>query len=47
METTCKHNLTRKLYFQRANKWVTTEYSICEYCSKIIKKETKKIEVIL
>ncbi len=34
----CKHSLTRKLYFQRANKWVTTEYSICEKCGYIIKK---------
>jgi len=42
METTnkkqCEHNLTRKLYFQRGNKWVTTIFSICDACGKIIKK---------
>ena len=34
----CEHNLTRKLYFQRGNKWVTTNFSICDACGKIIKK---------
>ncbi len=35
----CKHPLTRKLYFQRGGKWVTTEYSICDKCGSLIKKE--------
>lgn len=34
----CEHNLTRKLYFQRGGKWVTTNFSICDYCGKLIKK---------
>jgi len=43
-EIKCEHNLTRKLYFQRGGKWVTTDYSICDYCKKIItiKKEILK-----
>jgi len=46
----CKHKITRKLYFQKEKKWITTEYSICEECSAIIKKtkvdvEEKKDEV--
>lgn len=43
MEKVCEHNITRKLYFQRGRKWVTTDLSICEYCNKVI--ENKK-EVI-
>jgi len=35
---TCEHNLTRKLYFQRGRKWVTTNFSVCEYCGHLIKK---------
>ena len=35
----CNHPLTRKLYFQRGGKWVTTEFSICDYCKSLIKKE--------
>ena len=35
----CNHPLTRKLYFQRGGKWVTTDISICDYCKSLIKKE--------
>lgn len=35
----CKHLLTRKLYFQRGGKWVTTDISICDKCNSLIKKE--------
>lgn len=34
----CYHKLTRKLYFQRGGKWVTTDYSICEECGSLTKK---------
>lgn len=42
----CKHLLTRKLYFQRGGKWVTTDYSICDDCLQLIstKKEIIKNE---
>jgi len=39
----CKHPTTRKLYFQRRGKWVTTEISICEDCPALI--HTKKEEL--
>jgi len=41
----CNHNLTRKLYFQRGGKWVTTIYSICDYCGSLIKKTKVENEV--
>jgi hypothetical protein len=40
----CKHSMTRKLYFQRGGKWVTTEFSICEKCESLIKKTRIKDE---
>jgi hypothetical protein len=40
----CEHNLTRKLYFQRGGKWVTTNFSVCDYCGSLIKKTAIKNE---
>jgi len=40
----CKHQVTRKLYFQRGGKWVTTEFSYCEECKSLIKKQAIKNE---
>jgi len=44
MEETCKHNLTRKLYFQRGNSWVTTNLSICDSCGKVFKNKTEVLK---
>lgn len=40
----CKHKLTRKLYFQRGKKWITTDISTCDRCRALIKKEVIKNE---
>ena len=39
----CYHKITRKLYFQRGGKWVTTEYSICEECGSLIHNKQERI----
>lgn len=40
----CEHNGSRKLYFQRGGKWITTPYSYCEDCGALVKKEKIKNE---
>lgn len=40
----CEHNLTRKLYFQRGGKWVTTDISICDKCQTLIKNTQEEIK---
>jgi len=44
MKKTCEHNLTRKLYFQRGNKWITTNLSICEDCKKVLVNKQEELK---